>query len=441
MRLVLVFLIIIVGGWYALSSPFYALLFYLWVAYFRPENWVYSSNVILANLSFAAGAWTLLSTAMSGRLRLTGAGPILAFLLLTLAGVLFSPVGNVALGGWIEFAKPAVISCLIIALVDSVARLRWALLAICFSLSFEGAKQGWAELLRHPGGLNTNTLPMFGDNNGVALGMLVVVSLLVALARTATTRQERWVEQFLAVGVLYRALSTYSRGGFLAALALGLHFFWRSKYRVRAAIATVLLVVAAYTVLPEAFWDRMHTIDDAAQSPGEVDTSVAGRFHFWAVALDIANSRPLTGTGIATYPAVYDQYDTSGGMFGNSRATHSSWFGLLAEVGYLGFGLFLTTLLMAAHACRVARRVKLTTPEAVELKAFGAGLEGGLLVTVVAGSFLSFQYAEIWWHIMALSLVAGRLARQISAAPDVATTGPTGRSGPMPRTRPRVALL
>src|SRR5579871_590881 len=40
LRLIFVFAIIAVGTVYLTQGPFYALLFYLWNAYFRPEYWV-----------------------------------------------------------------------------------------------------------------------------------------------------------------------------------------------------------------------------------------------------------------------------------------------------------------------------------------------------------------------------------------------------------------
>ena len=39
LRMIFVTLIIIAGTFFAIQSPFYGLLFYLWNAYFRPESW------------------------------------------------------------------------------------------------------------------------------------------------------------------------------------------------------------------------------------------------------------------------------------------------------------------------------------------------------------------------------------------------------------------
>jgi probable O-glycosylation ligase (exosortase A-associated) len=422
LRTIFVLMLVVIGAGYSLASPFYAVLFYLWVAYFRPENWVFTSNFVVNNLSFLVGAWVVLYTILTGRLRATtGTLLIVLFLLQGAVSMLFSPMSDVARAGWIEFAKPAAISCMIIALVDSVAKLRLTLLVLSFSLAFEGAKQGWLELIRHPGQLNGNTLPMLGDNNGVALGMLVLVSILVALARSAPKLYERRFEQFLAVGVLYRALSTYSRGGFLAALALGGHFAMRSRYRVRALMVAGILLVLALSVLPSAFWDRMSTIDAAVQDPDSLDASSASRLYFWQVAVVMANDHPLTGIGMNVYPAVYDHYDASGGLYGRGRACHSSWFTLLSETGYTGLSIFLVMLVYAFRSCRMAMRLPSKDGRPSELAIYAAGLEGGLIVFIVAGTFLSYQYAEIWWHVLALSAVTGRLAiaasREAAVAP------------------------
>ena len=41
LRTIFVLGIAAIGFRYAMKSAFYSLLFYLWIAYFRPENWVW----------------------------------------------------------------------------------------------------------------------------------------------------------------------------------------------------------------------------------------------------------------------------------------------------------------------------------------------------------------------------------------------------------------
>ena len=135
------------------------------------------------------------------------------------------------------------------------------LLTIAISLGLESAKQGWVELIIHPGSPNLITpLPMLGDNNGVAVGMLMLVPILTVLASTATTQYERLFLRFMAFGVLYRGIVTYSRGGFLAAAALALFYILRSRRRLPALAGVLIATLLVLPVLPDTFWQRMSTI-------------------------------------------------------------------------------------------------------------------------------------------------------------------------------------
>jgi probable O-glycosylation ligase (exosortase A-associated) len=309
--------------------------------------------------------------------------------------------------------------------VNTEARMRMTMLAIALSLSFEGAKQGWGNLILNPGAVNANSFEFLGDNNGVAVGMLMLVPILAALARTATWRWEQYGARFLIIGVIYRALSTYSRGGFLAAIALGFHYLIRSKVRPSAIIGVALAIAITLPAMPDAFWERMQTINTAAEietsdtpgtAPGNAeDFSTAGRLHFWRVAQRMAMDRPFTGVGMHVFNAVYNDYDFSRGAFGKRRSVHSSWFGVMAELGFIGLGLFIVFFirgfLIAGHARRVARRY----PQFKSLGLYGSAIEGALVVFAVGGTFITFQYNEFIWHFFALSIALQALLNEEQA--------------------------
>ncbi len=410
-RLLLVYTVIAAGGILSFRRPLYAMLLYLWVAYFRPEYWVYSSSFVLVNLSFLVGAWVVIFSVAGGTVRL-GTGPLLVvtFIGHGLVSSLSSPVPDVAFAAWTTFAKIGLLSVMLYGLVRTPQDLRLVLIAISISLAAEGAKQGWAQMILNPGQPNRNTLPMLGDNNGVALGMLMIVSFLVALSRTAVMRVERWGGGLLIVGVFYRAISTYSRGGFLAAIALGFHTLVRSNRPVRSVLGGLVVLALIYPVLPDEFWARMDTIT-LSKDQDQMETSAASRLHLWAVAMEVAEDHPLVGVGLESYPAVYDRYDFLRGHYGRGKAAHSAWFGLLADVGYLGLAIFLSIVLYAFWSCWTVRRIAARNPELADLAMYSAGIEGALIVFVVAGSFLSFQYAEVVWHTLVLAMAASRVAR------------------------------
>ena len=61
LRSIFVLVLMVVGLYYALQAPFYALLVYLAYAYFRPEQWLWT-NIIPSNFSFVLGAYVILAS-------------------------------------------------------------------------------------------------------------------------------------------------------------------------------------------------------------------------------------------------------------------------------------------------------------------------------------------------------------------------------------------
>jgi len=398
-----------------LHGPFYALLSYLWIAYFRPDEWVWGGSVVSSlSLSFVTGLLLIGTTALSGpRLRFNMRIAVLGlFLVQTFISTLLSPHFDYAWPYWQDFAKVVLITWLLVALVVDVKHLRAVILVIALSLGFEAAKQGWAQLILNPGEANLNTLPSIGDNNSAAVAVLMLVPLLLALANTASARWQRVGFRFMSIGVIYRAITTYSRGGFVSALVLGVLYFQRSRHKVRTLAAMLVVVAVVVPVLPEAFWTRINTIAAPAQ---ERDTSSEGRLHFWSVAIDMANANPFSGIGHNAYKRAYNRYDSSHGQYGQNRAVHSLWFGVLAEHGYPGFVLFVANLMLAFLACRRVRRLGARDAAFREIGQYATAIEISLVVCAVGGSFVIFQYVEILWHLIGLTIVLHVLTEQATA--------------------------
>jgi probable O-glycosylation ligase (exosortase A-associated) len=438
LRAIFVVGIITIGAAYAVRQPFYSLLLYLWFGYFRPELWIWDDFISGLNLSFILGLWTVVAAALSPRVRFRFNVRIALLALFVLQALLSTAASSHFDYSWTwlrEFLKWVLMTYLIVVLTTDVPRFRLLLVIIALSLGFEAAKQGWASLVLNPGGHNDNYHPMLGDNNGVAVGMLMLVPVLTALASTAGSRWEKQFERFLAIGVVNRAITTYSRGGFLAALALALAYVLRSTKRVPAIAGIVVAVAIIVPVLPDAFWDRMNTIrspDEISKQNGgridemrEEDVSSLGRLHYWNVALRMANDRPLLGVGYNAFNVSYDEYDDLHGAMGTQRSAHSAWLGLLAELGYPGLLLFLAQLALAFQACRRARRAAKLGPEHANLRQFAFALESGLIVFAVGGTFLPYQYTEMLWHWFGLTIALDGLARAALASSMVSAQSPS----------------
>ena len=366
------------------------------------------------NLSYLSGVWLLLLTlitrqrfVLNGRIVL-----LLLFLLHTFISTMFSNYSAYSWPYWKEFLKAIVITYLIVVLITDTGRFRLLLLVMMLSLGLEQGKQGWYYLLFPPDSNNMNTIPFLGDNNGVAIGMLMLVPVAAYLARTT---QHTWARRgywFLLVGCLFRALTTYSRGGFLACGALGGVYLLRSRQKLRVLAGITVMVVIILPALPAKFWARMNTIQTY-----EEDDSATGRLHFWQVAVKMANANPLLGVGYNAYNIAYDAYDFSNKRYGSGRSVHSSFFGILAEVGYLGFALYAAILVCAFQSCYRVQKQAAMGSIPVELAHGAAALEASLAAFVVGGLFIPFQYNEMVWHFIGITIVLQQLADQHRVAP------------------------
>lgn len=408
LRSVFVVILLTIGWSLAFRSALYAAGLYLWIAYFRPESWAWSSVFSTLNLSYIAGVFLIGRTLVSGvKMTLTWRSALLLlFLALSLLSSFTGLHVDHSFEAWQEFAKTIVVSYLLTVLIKTESDFRFILFVIALSLGFETTKQGWAQLILNPGGRNDNPIPFFGDNNVVAVGMAMLVPVLSALAATSLGWQKRAL-QFVNVGVIYRGISTYSRGGFLSLGAVAGLSFWRSERKFRALIAGAIVVALILPALPTEFWDRMSTI---SASPDERDDSQSGRLHFWRVAVVMANDRPFLGVGYSAYEPSYDQYDWTGGRYRTRRSVHSVWFGVLAEVGYSGFALYLLIVLSSLWACYRVRHMAKRGEVPESLGRYGTAIESSLIAFMVGGSFVPFQYGEMVWHFFALSIALERVA-------------------------------
>jgi probable O-glycosylation ligase (exosortase A-associated) len=442
LRTLFVIIIILVLARYALKSTFGALLFYLWLAYFRPEQWMHDPTIIFTlRLHLTVGVFLILRgfpKLFEVKLDLR----MLVFLMfLGLSGVsawVTDAPAFLAWDRWIEFVKLMLIGTLIYRFAsEDMASFRIIVLVIAFSLGFESAKQGYGSLVQNPGGTNLNPLPQLGDNNGVAVGLLMLASVFSGLSKTATGwmfgrwaardpngKWEKRLHQFFTFGVMYRAISTYSRGAFLAAGAMTIVNIIRSKQRAKAIFGAVVIGGAIYFVLPQSFWDRMGTIRAPTEDPGAAiadgDTmSSQSRIHFWRVAMDMAAANPVLGVGYNSYNHYYNEYDFSRGFYGRGRSVHSMWFGILGELGYTGITLFVLMFVLAQigmfQVARLAKKGRIP----IEFHHYSVSMQSALTACMIGGSFVPWQYTEMLWHFIALTMALRTLALKAAENPVV----------------------
>lgn len=425
-RTLLVLSVIFAAIFIALVNPFGALLAYQWFAYFRPQEWVWT-DISAFRFSMVLGVIFVLRCLVSGVLpNLTHRLSIgmLLFLLTGVVAQINAPRPDIG-WQWIDhFARLALLSMLIVSLVNTPRRLLLAVAVIAVSLGVRTAKIGLASMVQ--GGIRVaeGYGGSFVDNNGFALAAVMIMPMLWTLSNVVPEewrfrRQIVWALRLSTLFSAYAAVSTFSRGGLLALIAGSVAFIFTLRRRRLATLATAVVVgiiAAPFVTLPEGYTERMETITTYQEVH---EDSALSRLHFWKVAVEMAKDHPL-GIGMFNFQAAYDRYDFLGGRFGSGRAVHSSHFQVLAEQGFVGLFVWIALFASALRTCLrvrgIASRELASTRDGLVLSNMAQGLFVSMVAFLVGGSFINLALNEITWNTFALVAALERVTNSMVSA-------------------------
>lgn len=410
----LLFLAILIPGLFAaFRSRFAALLLYLWFAFFRPQDWIWL-DISNLQLSLLLGALLVVPSLLSGVFpNLTH--PLSVGALLFLASAAVAQVGALhqEIGWyWLDFlARLLLVSLLATSLITDRRRFLLATMVVALSFGFHGAKAGLSSLLAGGARFMVGPGGAYSDNNAYGIAMAMVMPWLVCVAQNTTSRAMRWGCAMAAPLVAIGAIGTYSRSAFLAliAAALTLVLFQPRRGAWLAILAVVATPVGVFMVQQEGYLDRMATIQTYDQVN---EASAQSRPHFWRVAVDMVEDRPL-GIGLFNYEGAYDRYDFLNGRFGHRRSVHSSHFQVLAETGVLGalawIGLFGYSVIIVFRIRR--RGFHAVGPEDRQTYITGANaLMASMAAFVVGGAFIAMALNDLTWVTFALLAALDRVS-------------------------------
>lgn len=315
-------------------------------------------------------------------------------------------------------------------LVTSRLRIHALVVMIVIATSFHGALDG-LKFIASGGGHNAQAIPKFGDNNHLAMVLLMVVPLAYYLVLNSKSRLARLGFTAAIVLTVLAVVATHSRGGLIGLFAVA---FWIVMHGRRKVWGLVLIVLCGFLVLkmaPESWSDRMGTIQEA-----DADQSFMERVTAWKVSSAIALAHPVFGGGfraVQSHP-VWDKYAHSQGILGfvdspvierSGVAAHSLWFELMGDLGFVGLFLFVALLVNAFLTRRAIWR--LVNEQGVQARWAGdlADMLGAsLFVYMVTGSSLSVAYFELpYICMMVMEVVRLQLVRQARATSGLTAGG------------------
>ena len=247
---------------------------------------------------------------------------------------------------------------------------------------------------------------VLGDPNDLALVLMFPTSFAISLMMTKNLGRSTKLLGLISLPILFSAIvATQSRGGLLGILAVVGVYAYR-RIRSKTLFFTMSLISAIVLFLVAGISDRA----SGGAAEAGIDASAMGRLYAWEAAFGMALHNPFTGVGLDNFYANYYYYSPH--WDGLNHAVHSTWFGVLAETGFLGLAAFLSVIAMLTlTALRTLKKVEqnISTVDPYIYAASQAVL-AGLVGTIVSGTFLTQGFT---WPIYILTALVVAVAHWV----------------------------
>lgn len=319
----------------------------------------------------------------------------------------------------IQFIKIMIFVVAISALVTSRLRVHALLIGIALGMGYHGVSEG-AKFLLTGGGHRVfgPAKSIIGDNNHFALAMTFLLPIIYYLY----SYSQRYLIRlsFLVAGAMIfcSIIGTFSRGGLIALSAVGVYSIFRTRHKLPIIIALCLGLTFVVHFAPENWFDRMSTIQEA-----DKDGSFMGRVIAWKISTLLALDHPILGGGITAIQndemwAYYARrfgalsFIETGPPDDKPHAAHSVYFQLLADVGFVGLGLFLLILYRAWRNCGKLIKQTAGVPELDWVNDLARAMQLSFVAYAVGGAGLNMAYFEMYYVFIMLVAVQENIVRQ-----------------------------
>jgi putative inorganic carbon (HCO3(-)) transporter len=285
-------------------------------------------------------------------------------------------------------------------LITNKERLRWLVIVIALSFGLIGLKGG---IFAFGTGFRYHVVgpadTFYGGNNEIALALNMTLPLLMLCAKEVRSKNAKiffYVVFFFSVCSI---ISTWSRGGLITLCAVLGAIVLTGRRKWLSIPLVVIAVMVAKPNLPVGWSSRMSTIETYQH---ELD--VKTRFEAWDYAWERAKESPLTGGGFETW-------------MGGPRDVHNAYLEILSEHGFVAFTFWLFLFFGSIIGLERLRRRASTTESNIWMKDYARAIQISLLGYGVGGMALGVAYWDIFYHLVALSVLLkvmlGKAERQV----------------------------
>jgi putative inorganic carbon (hco3(-)) transporter len=310
-----------------------------------------------------------------------------------------------------EVSRSLIMVFVALILTKDKVKLRWWFLvtAFCFAfLSFKALRfglitSGESRAYGPPG-------TELADNNGFGLALNMSLPMFLYLAGIEESKALRIFLYLAFVAGLVGVGLSYSRGAFVGLLFLMLVIAMQSKRKVRAVFGLLIICVILLMAAPKQWIDRMQTITTAQKT----DPSAQERFNSWNFAAHLAYEFPILGGGFKTFTdPLYQRYGLSLlNSEGKQWGPHSIYFQMLAEHGFPGLFLFLALMVSCIWSAYKVKRTFRRIESDHFLVIYSNIIIASLIAYAASGAFLGFAYFDLFYQVVATTIILKYLAKK-----------------------------
>ena len=287
-----------------------------------------------------------------------------------------------------------------------------AVAVFSFSLGLHGILEG-AKYIITLGGHKVEPSPVIGDNNYLALAILMLLPFFLYLFKYSVVPIARLGIAGLGSLLFIGFVATNSRGGLIGLAVLVLIMIGKSKRKGLSILAVMAVAGGLLVVAPSSWLDRMDTIKSA-----NTDGSFMSRVASWKLNSIVALDRPFLGGGYSALEdgRVYRAYLPQFGMLdfipselpAGVLAAHSIYFQALGDVGFIGLGIFLAMLAAGLYNVTRIRIMCRGNNQLMWAADLAVAFQLSLAAYLVCGAALSAAYFEILYIQLTLLSILRR---------------------------------
>jgi O-antigen ligase len=272
-----------------------------------------------------------------------------------------------------------------------------------------------------------------GDENDMALGCATALPFAFYGFERFSGRR-RLVAGAICALLVAAIVISFSRGGFVALVAVGVYCWMASRHKVRGLVVVLLAILLVLATSAdegrtgESYWDRIASMFKTDEGTAEQ------RQFLWSVARNMWKAHPILGVGGGNFTYLVGQYqptdyekpeflerDWSG------TVTHSAFFQVAAEHGTVG--IVLMAFIVLAHFRTIWRVRRAASAPGVppevrrDADLYGGALGGAVVGFCAAGAFLSVAYYPYLWYFSAMAVALEAAVRREIDSAATQTTG------------------